>query len=45
MRSKGDDKFKRCPICGCTEHKLIGCALHWRIHKKNNAGRCEIKIK
>ncbi|HZD81464.1 MAG TPA: hypothetical protein VE076_01195 [Nitrososphaeraceae archaeon] len=45
MTSGRNEKFKRCPICGCTEHRLIGCALHWRDHKRNNEGRCEIKIK
>jgi hypothetical protein len=35
-------KNKQCPICGCTEHRLIGCATHWRNHFKNEEGRCEI---
>lgn len=38
-------KLKICPICGCTEHRLIGCTLHWRTHKRNIEDRCEIKIK
>lgn len=34
---------KNCPICGCSEHKLFGCAKHWAQHKKNNEGLCEQK--
>ena len=34
---------KNCPICGCSEHKLFGCAKHWAHHKKNNEGLCEQK--
>ena len=34
---------KNCPICGCSEHKLFGCAKHWAHHKKNNDGLCEQK--
>ena len=34
---------KNCPICGCSEHKLFGCAKHWAHHKKNKEGLCEQK--
>ena len=36
-------KLKICPICGCTEHRLIGCITHWSNHKKNIEGRCEMR--
>ena len=35
--------LKHCLICGCTEHRLIGCHTHWSDHKKNKNGKCEIK--
>jgi hypothetical protein len=38
-----EKKNKRCPICGCTEHRLIGCATHWRNHVKNDEARCKIR--
>jgi hypothetical protein len=25
---------KRCPICGCTKHYIIGCHEHWLKHDK-----------
>ena len=37
-----EKKNKQCPICGCTDHILIGCVTHWRNHVKNEEGRCEI---
>ena len=40
MMSSND--IKRCLICGCTEHKLLGCFTHWRVHNKNE-GRCKVK--
>jgi len=21
--------MKKCPICGCTQHRLFGCGSHW----------------
>lgn len=36
-------KTKQCPICGCTEHRLVGCATHWRNHVKNDEGKCELR--
>ena len=36
---------KRCPICGCTEHRWVGCATHWRNHVKNDEGKCELRKK
>jgi hypothetical protein len=38
---KGEEKLKRCPICGCTEHRLIGCGRHWAKHKARPDSRCE----
>jgi hypothetical protein len=35
-----EEKVKRCPICGCTEHMLIGCVKHWAKHKEGPDGRC-----
>jgi len=35
----------RCPICGCTEHRWVGCATHWRNHVKNDEGKCELRKK
>ena len=37
------ERLQRCPICGCTEHKWIGCGIHWSSHKKTDKGKCEIK--
>jgi hypothetical protein len=39
MKEEGE-KVKRCPICGCTEHRLIGCGKHWAKHKEGPDGRC-----
>ena len=36
-------KLKRCPICGCTEHTIVGCATHWRTHMKIEGGNCEVR--
>jgi hypothetical protein len=33
-------KIKYCVICGCTEHRLIGCIAHLRSHTKNWEGKC-----
>ncbi|HSE99962.1 MAG TPA: hypothetical protein VLA48_03615 [Nitrososphaeraceae archaeon] len=35
--------INRCFICGCTEHKFIGCIKHWKNHKKNIEKRCQEK--
>lgn len=35
------EKIKRCPICGCTEHRMFGCGNHWTKHKVRPDGRCE----
>ncbi|MDQ3977795.1 MAG: hypothetical protein M3264_14835 [Thermoproteota archaeon] len=35
-----DEKVRNCPICGCTEHRLIGCGKHWRKHEEGPSGRC-----
>jgi hypothetical protein len=35
--------MKKCPICGCTKHKLFGCARHWLRHTRNIEGSCEEK--
>jgi len=35
--------MKKCPICGCTQHKLFGCGRHWLRHTKNIDGFCEEK--
>jgi len=35
--------LKKCPICGCTQHKLFGCHRHWLHHTMNNDGTCEEK--
>lgn len=35
-----DKEIKRCPICGCTEHRLVGCGRHWGKHKAGPDGRC-----
>ncbi|HEX6253735.1 MAG TPA: hypothetical protein VFZ55_05905 [Nitrososphaera sp.] len=35
-----EEKIRSCPICGCTEHRLIGCGKHWRKHKEGPDGRC-----
>jgi len=40
-----EKKTKQCPICGCTEHRLVGCATHWRNHVKNDEGKCELRKK
>jgi hypothetical protein len=40
MKEEKSEKMKRCPICGCTEHKLIGCGKHWAKHKEGPDGRC-----
>jgi len=42
---KAKDGAKRCPICGCTEHRLVGCGVHWARHRKNSEGRCEDKTR
>ena len=34
------EKIKHCPICGCTEHRMIGCGKHWAKHKIGPDGRC-----
>ena len=39
MEDKGDGKIKRCPLCGCTEHRLIGCHRH-KGHRQGPDGRC-----
>jgi len=31
---KDSKKIDQCFICGCTEHKFIGCIKHWKNHKK-----------
>jgi hypothetical protein len=38
-------KTKLCPICGCTEHRLVGCVTHWHNHVKNDEGKCELRKK
>jgi hypothetical protein len=35
------EKEKRCPICGCTEHWMMGCGKHWAKHKLGPDGRCQ----
>jgi hypothetical protein len=35
-----DENIKRCPICGCTEHRLVGCNRHWGKHRHGPDGRC-----
>jgi hypothetical protein len=40
-----EKKTKQCPICGCTEHWLLGCAKHWRNHVKDDGGKCESRKK
>jgi hypothetical protein len=37
------EKIKHCPICGCTEHRMIGCGKHWAKHKIGPDGRCEYR--
>ncbi|HLG37647.1 MAG TPA: hypothetical protein VI338_05895 [Nitrososphaera sp.] len=36
-----EEKIKRCPICRCTEHRMIGCGKHWAKHRIGADGRCE----
>ena len=36
-----NEKLSQCPLCGCTNHKWIGCVKHWQSHKKNKQGQCE----
>jgi hypothetical protein len=43
MDTNQTQKLRRCPICGCTEHMLIGCVTHWRIHNRSYTGTCKIK--
>jgi hypothetical protein len=40
---KDSKKIDQCFICGCTEHKFIGCIKHWKNHKKNIGERCQQK--
>ena len=40
-----ESKTNRCPICGCTEHWLLGCAIHWRNHVKDDEGKRELRKK
>ncbi|UVS70493.1 hypothetical protein [Nitrososphaera viennensis] len=42
MGEKGGMIIKRCPICGCTEHRLIGCHTHRLKHQKGPDGRCMV---
>jgi len=35
-----EGKIKHCAICGCTEHRLIGCGIHWAKHKVGPDGKC-----
>ena len=37
------DKLRHCPLCGCTEHRLIGCHRHKETHVKGPDGRCIVK--
>lgn len=41
FQMSGTNKIKLCPICGCSEHRLIGCFSHWRKHTRNGGERCE----
>ncbi len=43
MEGQKDEKLKRCPICGCTEHRLVGCGKHWAKHQKGPDGKCELR--
>lgn len=36
-----EEKVRHCPVCGCSEHRLIGCGRHWAKHKMGPDGRCE----
>jgi hypothetical protein len=38
-------RLKRCPICGCTEHRIFGCATHWLTHKRIDYDKCVVKKK
>lgn len=40
---KDSKKIARCFICGCTEHKFIGCINHWKNHEKTIGQRCHEK--
>lgn len=37
------EEIKRCPICGCTEHRLVGCHRHRGKHKQGPDGRCIVE--
>ncbi|MEO9321782.1 MAG: hypothetical protein ABI361_14040 [Nitrososphaera sp.] len=37
------DEIKHCPLCGCTEHRLIGCSRHLGKHKQDESGRCIVE--
>jgi hypothetical protein len=39
-----EEKLRRCPICHCTEHRLVGCGKHWARHKLRHDGRCEHRV-
>jgi hypothetical protein len=41
--SRDDQPVKKCPLCGCTEHRLIGCHRHKESHVKGPDGRCVVK--
>lgn len=36
-------KIRRCPLCGCTEHRLVGCHNHKLKHRQGPDGRCLAK--
>jgi hypothetical protein len=38
-------RLKRCPICGCTEHRIFGCATHWLTHKRIDYDKCVVRKK
>jgi hypothetical protein len=40
MLTRDTKKEKHCIICGCTEHRLIGCPVHWIRHRRNESGIC-----
>ena len=43
VMEKDSKKIARCFICGCTEHKFIGCINHWKNHEKKIGQRCHEK--
>jgi hypothetical protein len=38
-------RLKRSPICGCTEHRIFGCATHWLTHKRIDYDKCVVRKK